>query len=54
MYKIYNDLTSKDREWKELDGMKEYLKSEVVHDIWPGNKLDKGSVENVIKWNRKK
>ena len=33
MYKIYNDLTSKDREWKELDAMKEYLKSEVVHDI---------------------
>ena len=31
MYKIYNDLTSKDREWKELDGMKEYLKSEVVY-----------------------
>lgn len=25
MYKIYNDLSSKDREWKELEKLKDYL-----------------------------
>jgi intergrase/recombinase len=25
MYRIYNDLTGKEREWKELDKLKEHL-----------------------------
>ncbi|OBG93848.1 integrase [Mycobacterium sp. E3298] len=28
MYKVYNDLTAKDRKWKDLDKLKEHLKTE--------------------------